>query len=220
MPQTSVFRWLNGRGWLVLSGLTDPLAGDIGGVRSLALARSSADGGVACVSLSGDANRAELLLADLTDLGAPSGYLVDVFAEDDATIRRQLADAGVIVIDSAVDAKTAQSALMGAPMNGIQEAYTNGAMVLIEGHTIAAFGTWVVGVDGGIGSGAEWLEGAAVMPAYLANTNGRDVVVHEPEAVLVGINQGSALALGPDGEVEIWGIGEVGVVLGANYTAE
>jgi len=220
MPQTSVFRWLNGRGWLVLSGRLDALANDIGGIRSLLLARSSADGGVVCVTLSGDSNRAEDLLEDLLDVGASSGYVVDVVSEDDTTITKQLADAGIIVIDSAPDAETARSLLVGAPMEGIQTAYTNGAMILIEGYSISAFGTWILKNDGTVAYGSEWLEGAAVLVTSRVTEDGRSIFAKEPDAIVVGINEGSALALGPDGEVEIWGIGEVAVGFGANYVAQ
>ena len=220
MPQTTVFRWLDGRGWLVFSGRIHDDDGDVGDIRSLVLARASADGGVACVSLSGDPNRAENLLHDLEDVGAPSGYLIDVFSEDDETIQKQLSQAGVVVIDSATDAESARSALIGAPIDGIQEAYANGAMVLVEGYSMAAFGAWLVKNNGSLANGSEWLEGASLFTsASNIAAQAQSIFELEPGAVAVGINHGSALALGPDGEVQIWGRGQVGVAMGTNYDA-
>lgn len=219
MPEANVFRWLDGRGWLVLSGRLSDVDGDVGDIRSLLLARAAADGGVACVSLSGEANGADTLLEELETLGAPAGYIVDVFSEDDETIQKRLADAGVIVINSAPDAESARSALLGAPLDGIQEAYVNGGMVLVEGNTISAFGAWVIKNDNSLVSGSEWVESAVLIPsATQLATQVRDVFEMEPDAVAIGVAHGSALALGPDGEVQVWGRGQVGVALGASYT--
>ncbi|MFN8448489.1 MAG: hypothetical protein U0521_07830 [Anaerolineae bacterium] len=88
MPTQTVLQWLDGRGWLVLSG------GGSDEICAQALGRVAADG-VACVSPSGDP---DALLDDIADLGAPSGYLVDVFGEDDQTLRDKLAQAGMIVV--------------------------------------------------------------------------------------------------------------------------
>ncbi|MDX2160691.1 MAG: hypothetical protein SF162_05140 [bacterium] len=223
MPETNIFRWLDGRGWLVLSGrLTDddPAAnkGDVGDVRSLVLARSAADGGVACISLAGGAASADALLDALEDLGAPSGYIVDVFAEDDQTLEARLADAGVIVIDSAADGETARSALIGAPKDGIQAAYLNGAMILVEGHSIAAFGEWAIRPDGTLAPALEWLSGAVILPSAVQLADQvREALELEPAAIAVGISEGSALAFGPDGQVEVWGRGQVAVALGTAY---
>lgn len=220
MPEQNVFHWLDGRGWLVLSGRIDPQGADIGDIRSLILARSIADGGVACVALSGDVSAAERLLEDLEDLGAPSGYIVDVVAEDDTTIQARLADAGIIVIDSASDAETARSNLIGAPIDGIQTAYENGAMVLIEGHSTSAFGTWVMLRDRDVVSGLEWVEGAVIVSTDGAVSGAaRPILEAQPAGYAIGIGQGSALALGPDGQVEVWGRGNVGIALGAAYVS-
>ena len=72
MPSQSVFNWRDGRGWLIFAGGWDD------DIRALALARDAADGGVACVALSGDSDE---LLDDISDLGAPSGFIVDLFGD-------------------------------------------------------------------------------------------------------------------------------------------
>jgi hypothetical protein len=219
MPQHQIFKWLDGRGWIVLSGRLDTQGADIGDIRSLVLARSAADGGVACISLAGGATDAEMMLEDLEELGAPAGYVVDVLSEDDDTIHNRLAEAGLIVIDSAPDAETACSALIGAPIDGIQAAFSNGAIVLVEGYSASAFGSWVSQNNGKIVSGLEWLEGALVLPVDdSVASHARLVLEAQPAAYAIGVGQGSALALGPDGEVQIWGRGQVSVALGASFT--
>lgn len=220
MPEQQIFKWLDGRGWIVLSGRTDASGGDVGDIRSLVLARSMADGGLACVSLAGGVDDAERLLDDLDDLGAPAGYIVDIVAEDDQTIQNHLADAGLIVIDSAPDPQTARSALLGAPIDGIQAAFNNGAIILVEGHSAAAFGAWITKDNGKVIDALEWLNGSLIVATddKIADI-ARSVLEAQPTAFALGIGQGSALALGPDGEVQIWGKGQVSVALGSSFTA-
>jgi hypothetical protein len=214
MPAQNVFSWPEGRGWLILSGGVD--ADDE--VRAQALGRAVADGGVAYVVLSSSAETAERVLEDMEELGAPSGYLVDVNAEDDRTLHDKLADAGMIVIESGASAVDVRSALRGAAIEGIQAAYENGAVVLAEGLSAMAFGAWVVRGDGGLEGGLEWLDGSLVAPGVTQTADwARGMLEAQPSAFAVGIGLGSALALGPDGQVETWGKREITIALGPAY---
>ena len=213
MPSHTVFQWLDGRGWLVLSGGAD--AG--GELRATALARSSADGGVACVALSNDPGAGDRLLDDVEDLGAPSGYVVDVAAEDDQTVQAKLVEAGVIVILTDGTAESVRSALKGAAIEGIQIAYQNGAVVLAEGACAMAFGGYLVTSEGDVDPGLGWLTDALVLHGMeSAAEQAKDLLAVQPNGIAVGIGVGSALALGPDGQVETWGKGQVTVALGAD----
>jgi hypothetical protein len=214
MASNAILRWIDGRGWLVLS------ASNNDEVRAMVLARASADGGVAYVSMGGV--EAENVLADMEDLGASSGYLVDVLAEDDATIRQKLGEAGVIVIAAEVDVLDARDGLMGSAISGIRDAFANGAVVLAEGECAAVFGAWVMLDSGKIISGLDWLESALVLPGVTSvgeSDKAKTVLNAQPAAIAVGIGLGSALVLGPDGEVETWGNKQVTVALGRDYSA-
>lgn len=213
MPTRSVFHWPDGRGWIVLSGGVDP-GGDI---RAFAIGRAAADGGVAVVTTGGGGESAERVLDDVEDLGAPSGYLVDVSSEDDATVTAKLADAGMILIEAGESAAEIKSALMGAAAEGIQTAFENGAVILAEGVSAQALGGWIVKDDGQLAAGLEWLDGLIAPGVTSAAQWGHDLLLEQPLAYVVGIGAGSALALGPDGQVETWGKGEVSVALGRNY---
>ncbi len=216
MPSKSVFRWLDGRGWLVLSGGGDGASE----IRAQALGRLAADGGVAYIPLSGNLETAEAVLEDMLDLGAPSGYLVDVSAEDDATITAKLADAGIIVIEASASAAEARSALLGAAVEGIQAAYEHGAVILAEGLSAMAFGDWLVKDDGTVMPGLEWLDGALIAPGVTnAAAWARELLLEYPLVFVVGIGASSALALGPDGQLEAWGDGEITVALGRSYAS-
>lgn len=208
MPTQSVFHWPDGRGWLIFSG------GASDDIRAQALGRAAADGGVACVALSGDP---DLLLDDIADLGAPSGYIVDVLGDDDPVLQDKLGQAGMVIITGGDSPAGARGALRGVPLEGIETAYANGGVVLLEGVVASAFGAWLIGADG-IESGLEWLIGAAVLTGVdKAAVAAKPVLDAQPTAIAVGIMPESALALGPDGQVEIWGNREVTVALGAAY---
>lgn len=207
MPTQSVLNWLDGRGWLILSG------GDDDEIRAQALGRVAADGGVACVSLTGDP---DALLDDIADLGAPSGYLVDVYGEDDETLREKLAQAGMVVITGGVSAADVRGALLGAALEGIESAYSNGAVILLEDYSAMAFGSWLV--EDGVQPGLEWLAGAAVLTGVDdAAYHAKPIFDAQPNAIAIAIMFGSALGLGPDGQVETWGKREVTIALGPAY---
>jgi hypothetical protein len=216
MAQNNVLRWQDGRGWLILSGGGDAVSD----VRADALARAAADGGVAYITLGGRAETGERALADMEDLGAPSGYLVDVLTEDDETINTRLSEAGMVVIAEEVETDDLRSGLIGAAIDGIHTAFQNGAVVLAEGKAASVFGAWVLLESDELTSGFEWLENGLVVPGITSISESaiaQTVLIRQPGAIAVGIGEGSALALGPDGEVETWGKRQVTVALGNEY---
>jgi hypothetical protein len=216
MGQNNVLRWRDGRGWLVLSGGVD----EASDVRARAVGRLLADGGVAYVTFGSHLIEAEKTLTDLEDLGAPSGYLVDLFTEDDETIQAQLAEAGMIVISIEAEPQEVRSALLGAAAQGLQIAYENGAVILAEGSSAAVFGEWLVLPDESVRPGLDWIQGMAVFPGTLAageTPSVRQFLEVQPAGIAAGIGVGSALALGPDGEVETWGQRQVTIALGPRF---
>lgn len=217
MPQQSIFRWRSGRGWLVFAGNGDPNTPN-NEVRGTALGRMAADGGAACIAISGDSTLADYLLDDLEDLGAPSGYVVDLAAETDEAVQAKIGEASLVVLITDESPSSVRSNLVGAAMAGLETAFANGAVVLFEGACAAAFGTYIL--DGySQQDGLGWLEDAVVLTGLdedIAPAAAPVLAAHE-EAIAIGIGSESALALGPDGEIEIWGKRRVTVALGAQY---
>lgn len=206
-------RWLDGRGWIALAGR----ASDV--VRAHALSVAAADGGVAYVTFK-DASYAEAMMLDMDDLGAPAGYLVNLETEDATTIYNRLAEASVIVIGDLADAETLYARLEGAASAGIRVAFEHGAVVLAEGAAAAALGAWIATADDELIPGLGWLENALILPGAVSageSEIARAALAAQPSALAVGIGAESALALGPDGEVEAWGEGHVTVVLGIHH---
>ncbi|MBE2269197.1 MAG: hypothetical protein IAE80_13275 [Anaerolinea sp.] len=205
MPSVNVLRWIDGRGWIVLAGGADE------DIRAQAINRSSADGGIAVIALDGSGDQ---MSDDVSALGAPSSYAVDVFTEDDAALERKLAEAGVIIVSSAASAEEVRSTLYGAAISGMQQAYANGAVILLEGASASAFGSWLPTNAAGL----EWVEGALILIGMQnAAARARAIFDAHPMAVAIGIEAGSALALGPDGQIEPWGERQVTIALGSAY---
>jgi cyanophycinase-like exopeptidase len=152
-------------------------------------------------------------LALLDEMGAPTGYLVDVVTEDDATIRAQLDEAGMIILGDGRAAETLRAALPGAALEGMSAAYARGAVILGIGAGAAALGSFVEGAQG-----LGWIENAIIMPNY--EQPERAAALHallsaHPSAYGIGIGSRSALALGAQGQVEVWGERQVTVLLGS-----
>ena len=214
MQRTNVIRWRDGAGWLVLSG-GELESADSTEIEAEALARVPAGDPLAYIWAAGDVESADQHLAMFEDLGAPTGFLVDVLTEDDDTLHRQLADSGLIVIGDGPNLKDLRSGLLGAALEGISEAYERGAVVLGVGQGAAVLGS-ILPETQGLG----WVEGAAIMPSYENEDEAarlRELLIQHPDAYGLGIGTGSALALGPNGEIAAWGNGQVTVTLGRSF---
>lgn len=210
-----VLRWTEGIGWIVLSGGAD--AG--GEIRAHALQIAKSAGGVAYLGLSEDS--ADETLADMEDLGAPTGYLVNVVAEDDDTIHKQLSESSIVVIDNSESVETWRDVLLGAANQGMQAALANGAVILAEGNAAMALGQWIVpSHDTLLRDGLAWVQHALILPGVTSlqgSDVARGVLDQSPDAIVIGIGVGSALALGSAGQIEVWGERQVSIALGRNY---
>lgn len=213
MAIEDVLRWVNGEGWLVLSGRNDILSE----VRAMALSRANAEGGVAYIGLDDDDN--EDLIEDMAELGAPTGYLVNIVAEDDETIRQRLEDASLIVIPDGYEPEIMYSSLTGVAIEAIRGAYKQGVVVLVEGEQISLFGKYFKLHDGTTKEGYDFVENSLLL-ANVVSLADSDVAIAMLESRLVtvalGIGIGSALVLGPNNIVETWGKRQVSIALGGS----
>jgi hypothetical protein len=211
MVEGQVLLWENGAGWLVISGGNDALSE----VRARVLSRMRPDGDVAYIGTGPDA--AEAIMDDMGELGAPAGYLVDILREDDDTIREQLRDVALIVIPTEINERDLLSMLKGAALDAIRDAYRAGAIVFLEGRAGGLLGRLAVDPDGLGFEALDWVRGAYIasnVTSISESDIARDVLATGTARIAVGLDVGSALALGPEGQVETWGAGEVTIALG------
>jgi hypothetical protein len=215
MPQANVIRWRDGAGWLVMCGGGDFASGETGEVEAEALARVQAGEPIAYIWAAGDVETADKHLAALEDLGGPTGYLVDVLTEDDDTLRQQISAAGMIVLGDGPNLKALRSGLFGAALEGIGAAFERGAVILGMGQSAALLGSWLENLEG-----ISWVEGAIIVTSYELDDQParlRRLLLSHPNAYGLGIGTGSALALGPNGEVESWGERKITITLSQSF---
>jgi hypothetical protein len=214
MPSASVFSWIDGRGWIILA----PGAAGDSDIRAQAIQRISADGALACALVNGETIAGDQVLDDLEDLGAPSGYIVDLVAEDDEMIEARLRDASFILIESGKNIDSVRSTLLGAGERGIRQAYEQGAVILAEGLSAVFLGRWLMHESGNLVAGLDWLDSALIVPTANDLTRLVKPVLDEyPDSFALGIGAATALVLGPDGQVETWGSRHISVTLGSQY---
>jgi hypothetical protein len=218
MPQANVLNWIDGEGWLILSSGKDDE------IRAKALARVQADGGTVYLAISGESpneiSPTERTMEDMNDLGAHSGYIVDILTEDDETLTEKISEAGIVVITGGESVAELRSALLGAAIKGIRTAYEQGAVIFAEGYAAAVFGTWALLDSGKTASGLDWLRNTLVVIGLTSvgqSSHVQEILKTEPDAVAIGIGTASALALGPAGEIEAWGKKQITIALGQGY---
>ncbi len=215
MSGANLIRWRKGEGWLVLSGGGDFSSGETGDIEAQALGLAPVGQPIAYIWAAGDVEAADRHLAALEEMGAPTGYLVDVLTEDDDTLRTQLGDAAMIIVGEGPALETLRSGLLGAAHEAIISAYEHGAVVLGIGQGAAIFGS-ILPQNDGLG----WLERAAIIPGYERAGRAdqmRALLLAHPDSYGLGIESGSAVALGPNGVLEVWGRRQITVTLGHSF---
>ncbi len=218
MPQQNIFRWRNGRGWIVLSGGGSTELDAVSHIAARVLGRTVSQGPLAYIWAAGDIEAADRDMDALRDLGARTGYLVDILTEDDTSLRTQLQQAGVIILGDGPDTLRLRHALPGVVLESIESAFERGATIYGIGQSATILGAY--GIESAqIVQGLEWLTQAVIMAHYTPEQ--ADLLrewIHESNATYgLGLGQGAALAFGPRGDVEVWGNQAITVTLGEQY---
>ena len=85
------------------------------------------------------------------------------------------------------------------------------------------FGQWVLSDDGELLDGLDWVKNTFIEPESSGMEDSRAVqmvMAQIPDALAINIAIGSALVLGPDGQIEIWGEKNVTISLGRSFSSE
>jgi len=222
MTRAGPLRWPVGAGWLILVGGGEWERGETAEIDDRLLARADFSRPIAVLpTASGSLIAGEPLLEYYADLGGPHGYVVPILGATDARDEetcRLLAEAGLIVVGDG-DALVLTRTLRASPaLEGMMEAFASGALVVGMGAGAMPFGEWLVvtGAPTGGERGWGWLSAAVVVPHFAGSARQPDLQAAlrmRPGVMGIGIPKGTALALGPEGQVETWGEGEVTVVV-------
>jgi hypothetical protein len=205
------FSWLESNGWLVLSGSVDTLSE----IRAQALSRVNVDGAIAYISLARDMG--DSLMEDMADLGAPTGYYVDLDDDDNNEIYERLRTASMIVIEPGANIDLLKKKITQTVIQAIKEALNLGAFILFEGIASNLVGEHISTADGQITKGLKFINNVYIstdVDSVLDIEDVQKVVAVAPETVFIGIQRGSALILGSNGYIETWGEKQVTISLG------
>ncbi len=161
----------------------------------------------------------ESFLARYADLGAPPGYVVPVYDTDAARDRanaRLLSEAGLIYIGGG-DTRLLLNALTGTPaLEALAAAYKAGAVIAGMSAGAIALAAWGLSIDSRVGvlQGWGWLPDVIVAPHYTPERSCALTAAlrDRPQTIGLGIAEHVALALGPSGEVQHWGPGQISVI--------
>ncbi len=221
MPQANIFQWRAGIGWLVMTGGGALESEDNLNIVAATLSRTVSQGPLAYVWAASDIESADLHMDLLRDLGARTGYLVDVLTEEDDVLFHQLNEAGLIILGDGPRQETVRDALVGAAMRGIEELFSRGATLYAIGASAALIGAYAAEGDALV-PGFGWLANSIILPGYTPEQaerlRGCVQRVENGYGYGLGLGHGAALALGPRGEVEVWGNKAITVSLGQSYS--
>lgn len=210
MPTVPPFRWLDSNGWLVLSGKPDAL----GEIRARALSRYDGSSAIAYISLAADLGDA--LMDDMAELGAPSGYLVDLGDNDNNEIYERLSAAGMIVIEADRNAEALGSLISQTVISALKTALERGALILFEGVAASIAGSRRMNAQGEWTAGLNFIQNALISSS--ADCDAQEALLRAEHGApldvpVMVLAPGAALALGPARQIETWGDGEVTISL-------
>ena len=120
MLQNNIFRWRIGRGLIVVPGGGDPNSEDNLSITANLLSHTLSQGPIATSGPPATSSRPTCTWT-CCDLGARTGYLVDILTEEDDALARQLNEAGVIILGEGPSGERLQEALVGVALQAIED---------------------------------------------------------------------------------------------------
>lgn len=227
MPTQGPLSWLDGEGWLILAGGGDWQAGVTGQVESQLLSIANLDRPMVVLLSDGSRTQADAFLDHFTDLGGPGGeaYTLAEMTRDQLQTPHFLSlieEAGVLCLGGSNPIPLVQNLYNNPALNQIMLGYMTLQALTVFGFSAgaAALAQWAFGPGPNYlqAMGLGWLSNAVVVPNFTRTEDSpilRQLPKVAPDVLGLGIPNGTALALGPLGQVETWGTGEVTAVIRA-----
>jgi hypothetical protein len=203
---TQLFRRPPGVGWLIISGSASP---DEQIQRALALLEHAGTM-AAVVPHPKDIPNAEAALATWVDISGWEGELVDCDSTD--RLEEKVSEAGIILLPDMASPNDYIHAL-GETDAGefLLSALDGGGMIIAEGSAAEALGEAVQAA--GLNPQPEtrvwtpalkWIPGALIQ-SHFTTSEEFSIPSQRKDIFRIGLPDGVAIALGPEGEREIWG---------------
>jgi hypothetical protein len=196
---SQLFRRPSGAGWLILSG--GPASDDL--IRRILALVEHGGGITAVVPRPVDSEAGEAVLEDWTDISGWDGRVVDCGSPD--LLEDALSEASIALLPDLASAEV-YAGMLGSTDAGeyLLAALDAGVIVCAEGTAAESLGEGIRDADGAERPGLHWIPGALVQTRFT-------VEMPPPESIKrgdrfrIGLPADTAIALGPEGEREIWG---------------
>ncbi len=227
MPAQGPLSWMDGEGWLVLSGSGDWQSGDTEQIDTRLLSIVNLDRPMIVLMSDGSRTQADAFLDYYTELGGPGGEAFTLASLSREQLQTPsflslIEEAGVLILGGENPIPLVQNLHNTRALHQIVQGYTTlqALTVFGVGAGAAALATWAFGPAPQYmqAMGLGWLSNAVVVPNFTRTEDSpilRQLPKVAPDVLGLGIPNGCALALGPLGQVETWGSGDVTAVIKA-----
>jgi hypothetical protein len=213
-----VFRRPSSEGWLVLSGLVPSLNSEMPQLAENFLPRLDLSRLPIC--LSGDDAIDDELQSFLEDIEILLDSPVTVMRVNELTQNtfREIIENANMLVMAGGDVQSWIDLLDPLKLDSeVDDLLGGGRLVFAVGPATSALGSWVFCEDDEPVEGLGWLTGAIVLPEV--DKPGeippvKELLSQQRLSYALGLPRGAVLALGPRGEIEVWGIASPSVALG------
>lgn len=227
MPQQGPLRWLDGEGWIVLLGGGDWRRGETDAVDSRLLSVANLDRPMIVLTGGGSPREAEAILDHYTEMGGPGGLTfalpaVPTGVLDAPDVLSLIREAGILYLGGEDPFGLIANLYESPAFRQIVESYSTlqGLTLIGAGAGAATLGRWAFGAappyEQAMGLG--FVMNAVVAPHFTTTEDSpvlRALPQIDDNLLGLGIPERTALALGPQGQLEMWGEGEVTAVVSA-----
>ena len=239
MPQKGPVRWLDGEGWLVLLGGGDFRRGETDQVDAQLLSVANLDRPMVVLTGGGRSSEAEAILDHYTQMGGPGGeaFVLSEFANsassyansassygqlDAPEVLTLIREAGIIYLGGEDPIALVTNLHESLALRHIVEGYSTlqGLTLIGAGAGAAALGRWVFTPEPPHqqAMGLGFVMNAVVVPHFTTTENSpilRALPQISDDLLGLGIPNKTAMALGPQEQLEMWGEGQITAVVNA-----
>jgi hypothetical protein len=221
--RTEIFNRPGTSGWIVLSGGVPSIGDDTPHLAEHVLEKANLALPPLCITASRPLN--DRLRDFIEDFGLLLGDTIEIAYLDElpeAEIGEILDAAGISILAGGPASvwmnKIEQSSLHSSP----EKLFLNERLIMAIGQAAAAMGTWTLQPeDGELLEGLGWLRGALIIPEIgeaMEMERVMGLLSSEEYVYSLGLPEGSVLAFGPAGEVEVWGEPKPVITLGRKWS--
>ncbi len=231
MTHQGPLHWADGEGWLVLLGGGDWSRGETDLVDAKVLSIANLDRPIVTLFSEGDVTHAEQLIEHYVLLGGPTGeaFSLQKMTKQDLQSPRFLTlleEAGILYLGGDNPLSLVRSLHRTPALVQILRGFATyqGLILVGAGGGAAALGAWLVSSKSSSPlqhpeRGLGFLLNGIVAPHFTTTEEAaalRQILRLYPKYLGLGIPEGTALALGPQGQVETWGTGQVTAIVHTN----